>query len=331
VNGVEVLVRRLDRWQQAHRFPGFAFAVLKKFGDDRGSTLAALFAYYAFVALFPLLLLLVTFLGYLLAHNPTLQDRVLHSALLDFPIIGDQIAKNIHSLRARGVGLALGIVGLVWGSLGLAQQGQYAMAQVWNVPGISRPNFLVRLVRSLGLLAVLGFGVTASSTLTGLAGTTGLLAAAGSIAGSLGINIVVFALAFRVLTPARVPTEDLRLGAAVAAVGWTGLQYGGGYLVGHQLRHASQVYGFFGTVLGLLSFLALAGTITLYAAELNVVRARHLWPRSIVQPPLTSSDRQVLSDIAHQEERRPEQRVTVNYTNPSDEIPPQDSEQARET
>src|SRR4051812_26703827 len=119
MNAAEAVVRRVDRWQQTHRFPGFVFAVVKKFGDDRGSTLAALFAYYAFVALFPLLLLLVTLLGYLLAHNPTLQDRVLHSALLDFPIIGDQIAKNIHSLRARGIGLVLGIVGLIWGSLGL--------------------------------------------------------------------------------------------------------------------------------------------------------------------------------------------------------------------
>src|SRR5215217_4517334 len=96
MNAVENVVRRVDRWQQRHRVPGFVFAVLRKFGDDRGSTLAALFAYYAFVTLFPLLLLLVTLLGYLLAHHPALQERVLHSALLDFPIIGDQIAENIH-------------------------------------------------------------------------------------------------------------------------------------------------------------------------------------------------------------------------------------------
>ncbi|MBW8827185.1 MAG: YihY/virulence factor BrkB family protein [Acidobacteria bacterium] len=289
------------------------FAVIRKFGDDRGSTLAALFAYYAFVSLFPLLLLLVTLLGYLLAHHPALQERVLHSALLDFPIIGDQIAKNIHSLRARGIGVVLGLAGLVWGSLGLAQQGQYAMAQVWNVPGVVRPNFVVRMARSLGLLLILGCGVTASSALGGVAGATGVLTALASLAGSVTLNVVVFVLAFRVLTPAPVPTRELRPGAVVAAIGWSALQYGGGYLVGHQLRHASEVYGFFGTVLGLLSFLALAGTITLYAAELNVVRARRLWPRSIVQPPLTRGDRQVLTDIARQEERRPEQRVIVEY------------------
>lgn len=317
-NPAEGLVRWVDRWQQSHAVPGFIFAVVKKFGDDRGSTLAALFAYYAFVALFPLLLLLVTILGYILAHQPGVQERVLHSALLEFPIIGDQIAGNIHSLRARGIGIVVGIVGLVWGSLGLAQQGQYAMAQVWNIPGVHRPSFLVRLLRSLGLLVVLGFGVTASSALTGVAGATGVIAALTSLAGSVAINVVVFLLAFRVLTPAQVASRDLHLGATVAAGLWTALQYGGGYLVAHQLRHASQVYGFFGTVLGLLSFLALAGTMTLYAAELNVVRARRLWPRSIVQPPLTSGDRQVLSDIARQEKRRPEQQVTVDYPSPAD-------------
>jgi uncharacterized BrkB/YihY/UPF0761 family membrane protein len=64
-----------------------------------------------------------------------------------------------------------------------------------------------------------------------------------------------------------------------------GLQSIGGYLVGHNLKHASQVYGFFALVLGLLSWLYLAAEATLYAAEVNVVRARRLWPRSILQPP----------------------------------------------
>ncbi|HEX3542218.1 MAG TPA: hypothetical protein VHT75_17425, partial [Acidimicrobiales bacterium] len=57
----------------------------------------------------------------------------------------------------------------------------------------------------------------------------------------------------------------------------------------------------------------LVATLTLYAAELNVVRRRRLWPRSIVQPPLTPADRKVLADIARQEERRPEEDVAVNF------------------
>jgi hypothetical protein len=49
--------------------------------------------------------------------------------------------------------------------------------------------------------------------------------------------------------------------------------------------------------------------LTLYAAELKVVKARRLWPRSIVQPRLVEADRRVYDLIARQGERRPEQSV----------------------
>jgi hypothetical protein len=45
-----------------------------------------------------------------------------------------------------------------------------------------------------------------------------------------------------------------------------------------------------------------------------VVRARRLWPRSILQPPLTDADQRALTDLARQEERRPEETVNVEFT-----------------
>src|SRR5436305_1439782 len=105
---LERLVRRIDARQQRTPVLAFPFAVLKKFGDDRAGGLAALLAYYGFVALFPLLLLLVTVLGLALKGNASLQRRVLQSALSDFPIIGDQLRHNIHSLRQSGLGLTIG-------------------------------------------------------------------------------------------------------------------------------------------------------------------------------------------------------------------------------
>ncbi len=53
--------------------------------------------------------------------------------------------------------------------------------------------------------------------------------------------------------------------------------------------------------------------LTVYAAELNVVLARHLWPRAIAPPPLTSADRRSLAAQAVQNQRRPEQRVEVSF------------------
>ena len=49
---------------------GFPLAVLYKYVDDNGGYLAALITYYAFVSLFPLLLLLSTVLGFVLAGDP---------------------------------------------------------------------------------------------------------------------------------------------------------------------------------------------------------------------------------------------------------------------
>jgi len=63
--------------------------------------------------------------------------------------------------------------------------------------------------------------------------------------------------------------------------GWTLLLFAGAQLVNHQLRHLSNLYGTFATILGLIWWIALGAMVTVYAAEVNVVLTRHLWPRSI--------------------------------------------------
>ncbi|MDQ1511485.1 MAG: hypothetical protein QOG50_3329 [Actinomycetota bacterium] len=313
---LEQLVRRIDARQQRTPIIAFPFAVVKKFGDDRAGGLAALMAYYGFVALFPLLLLLVTLLGLALKGNASLQRRVLQSALGDFPIIGDQLRDNIHSLRLSGLGLVIGILGLVWGSLGVAQAAQHAMAQIWNVEGKDRPPFFARFARGLLFIGLLGLDIAliAGATQLGAVGPDhALWLRIVNLVVTTALNVGVFIAAFRLLTPKQIDLHDLAPGAIMAGVAFTALQIGGTYLITHQLRHTSQVYGFFAIVLGLLSWLYLSAEVTLYAAEVNVVRTRRLWPRSIVQPPLTGPDREVLRSIVEQEVRRPEQRVEVGF------------------
>jgi YihY family inner membrane protein len=316
VNPIEGALRRVDRYQQRHGWLGFPFAVVKKFGDDKGGNLTTLLAWNGFFALFPLLLILVTTLGFLLGHHPALEQRVLHSTLAEFPIIGNQIQANVHSLRANGIGLVVGLAGFLWGARGITQAGQHAMAEVWNIPGKQRPSFATRQLRGLVLLLVFGLGVVATSALASLAsfGRHALLFGLGNLAASAVVNATLFLVAFRVLTPRQVPTGQLLLGAAVAGVLFTLLQAVGGYLVGHNLKHAQQLYGFFAIVLGLLSWLYLSAEVTLYGAEVNAVRAHRLWPRSILQPPLTEADRRALVHLAKQEERRPEQAINVEFT-----------------
>jgi YihY family inner membrane protein len=316
MNLVERVLRHVDRYQQRHGWLGFPFAVVKKFGDDKGGNLTSLLAWNGFFALFPLLLILVTSLGFLLGRHPALEQQVLDSTLAEFPIIGDQLQGNIHSLRANGLGLVVGLAGFAWGARGITQAGQHAMAEVWNIPGKQRPSFATRQLRGFLLLLVFGLGVVATTALASLPSLGGhaMLFGLGNLAASAAVNAALFLVAFRVLTPRQVPTGQLALGAAVAGVLFTGLQAVGGYLVGHNLKHAQQVYGFFAIVLGLMSWLYLSAEVVLYGAELNVVRARRLWPRSILQPPLTEADQRALVDLARQEERRPEQAINVEFT-----------------
>ena len=140
--------------------------------------------------------------------------------------------------------------------------------------------------------------------------------AATSLAGgalSAVVNFGEYLFAFRVLTPGNVSLRQLVPGAIVAGVGWTVLQAVGGFVVGHYLKNDSAVYGLFGLVLGLFAWIYLIAELTVNAAELNVVLARRLWPRGMVQPPLTDADRRSMAAQALQNQRRPEQRVDVSF------------------
>lgn len=309
-------IKIIDDFQQRTSPLDFVFGVVKKYGDDSASSLAALMTYYGFLSLFPLLLVLVTVLGLIL--TPHLRDTVVSSAVGQFPIVGNQLKSTAgaHSLKAHSViGLIIGLLGTLYGSLGISQSAQYAMAQVWNVPGVDRPGFVPRMVRSVSFLGVLLLDVIVTTVLAGFSTAGGhnvgleILAAIVTVAADVGL----YMLAFRVLTPKVIETRCLLRGAALAGVGWAILQYVGSFLVAHELKNTSQVYGYFASVLGLLAFIFVAAELSMYAAEYNVVRERRLYPRSIVQPPLTDADTRVYTDIAKIGERRPEQRVEVDY------------------
>jgi uncharacterized BrkB/YihY/UPF0761 family membrane protein len=135
----------------------------------------------------------------------------------------------------------------------------------------------------------------------------------GGILLALVSNLLLFIAAFRFLTPEEVPTSDLIPGVIFAAVLWQLLQHIGGYYVAHVVRHAQETSGLFAFVLGLLAWLYLGGQVTLLAAEINVVRARALWPRSFFSAQLLDADKRALISSAETEERVQEENVEVNF------------------
>ena len=134
-----------------------------------------------------------------------------------------------------------------------------------------------------------------------------------SIAVGTILGFGFFLLLFRVAAAGHVTTRSMVLSAAITALGWQLLLTLAGVVVAHQLRHAQAVAGLFGVVLGLLAWLALQATVMVYAIEIDVVRSRRLWPRSIVQPPLTRADKSYYTDALRAERQRPEQVLDVAY------------------
>ena len=302
------LLERADRLQRRWPPLAFAVAVVKKFGDDRAGDLAALIAYYAFVAIFPLLLVLVTLLDVVLRHDPALRQRIIKSALSAYPQIGPQLQDSVHALHSTGLALVIGLAGALLGARGVAMAVQNAFNTVWGVPRDRRPAFPWSTLRAIGLVAVMGLGQILVALLSGIAGGLGHLisgapAEVATIAVTLAANIGLFWLTFRLATAPEVSWRQLRLGAIVSGVSWQILLLLGSFIVGHTLRHSSALYGVFGVVLGLLAWLYLQAQVTLYAAEMCTVRAWRLWPRGL-RPPLTEQDR-----LAYERYSRADRRV----------------------
>ena len=315
MNPIERAIRKVDATQRRFTPTAFVYGVVKKYGDDNGGVLVSNLAYSAFVSMFPLLLVLVTILGLASAVDASFRQDVLNTVANQAPVLGKQLTGNVHELkRSSIIGLIVGLVGLLWGTTGLAQAGLFTMEQVWNLPGPARPGFVQRLGRAVLFISLLGAGVIGTTLLASLDtfGHHALVIVILAEVLAFAVNIGMYLGAFRVLTPKGVPSQRLVPGAVVGGIAWTLLQILGTYLV-HHFLHSDSAYGIFATVLGLLAWIYLATEITVYSAEVNVVVARRLWPRSIIQPPLTEADRASMALQALQNQRRKEQMIEVTF------------------
>jgi membrane protein len=316
--------------------------VIYKFIDDQGGYLAALITYYGFLALFPLLMLLVSVLGYLLEGNPTLQHALVGSALQQLPIIGPQLQQNISAVHGSRSGVILGIVGALYGGLNVSVAIQTTLNRVWAVPRYARPNPLLSRLRGLVLFALIGTVVLITTALSavGTAATDFLmttpLSAGGSgigtgvriaaIAVAAIVNVAAFLIGFRVLSAREVRLADLLPGAVGAGVAIEVLQTVGTVFLSRELIGASQVYGVFGLVFGLLAWLYLQAAIVVFCAEINAVRARRLWPRNLLTPflddtVLTPADQASYRSYADTERYQPSEQLHTTY---NDQSPPHD-------
>ena len=280
-------LRRFDSFQQRKPALALPLGVIKKFGEDEGGSMVSLIAYRAFFSLFPLLLLMVTLLGYVLAGNAELRQEVVNGTLSQFPIIGNQLKGG--ELNGSGLALGIGIVGSVLAGIGVILETESTFNRCWGVPKAAERGFVGSRLRAIVLLVVLGGLAVVSTVVSGLAaGGADFLGAGGKVAGLLIatlLNLFVFGAVFRLLTTETVETRSLIPGVVVATIGWEVLQVVGGWYISHEVKNASAVYGTFALVIGLLAWIHLGAMFLVLGAETNVVRTRKLWPRPLLGGP----------------------------------------------
>lgn len=314
------VVTRFDAYQRAHRWIGFPVAVVYKFVDDQGVYLTALIAHYAFISLFPLLLIAVTILGFVLQNDPDLQQRLISTALDAVPVLGEEVRNQVESFGGSGLGLAIGVVGTLLGGLGVAQAGQNALNTLWAVPRNQRPNPLKARVRSLGLLVVFGTGVLTTTGFTLAAGFSDddLLNAGIVVPASMAANAVLFTVLFHFGTTYPTRLRDVAPGAILGGVLVHLLQLFGVYLLASTFNRASALYGLFGVVLGLITWITVQATVVVFCAEIDVVRTRRLWPRALLTPftddvDLTRADRAAYTTYAKAQRHKGFETVEVSF------------------
>lgn len=316
MDAITKLLRKIDHYQRRHAVLGFPYAVIKKYGDDQAGYQAALITYYAFLSLFPLLLVLTTVAGIVGQHDPVFGHRLAGSVSSYFPVVGDQLDKSVRGLNKSGPALIIGVLFTLYGARGVADAFRNVVNHVWHIPKAKRSGFPRSQARSLGIVIGGGAGFLATAILSGWAAAAGhgwdfrLL----SIVISLVLLSAIFVMLLKLSLPLHISWRQIRVGAAVSAIGLTVLQVVGGYIVTHQAKSLSNSYSaLFATTLGLLAWIYLQAQIILYALEVDTVRGNKLWPRRLVGDDLTEADERVYRGEATKEQLAKNETVGARF------------------
>ena len=324
----------MDAYQRKHPVVSFPIAVVYKYFDDQGPYLAAIIAYYAFIAIFPLLLLGSSSLGFVLQDNPGLRDQLIDSALSQFPIIGDELGRP-KGLRGSTTTIVIGSVVALYGAMGLGQAVQNAANIAWSVPRNSRANPIVLRLRSILFLAISGAGILALAIATSVLANPGALGTNFEATLQWVIRLVGFALTiaifvsvFRLISHGRAGWRSVLPGAIVTASLWQGLQWiGNTYVQEVIIKADNQMNKTFALVLGLIAFIFIAAIMVVLGLEVNVVLRRHLYPRALLTPftdnvILTKADQKAYAAYAKSQRHKGFQSVEVTFEDRTPKPPP---------
>ena len=277
-------MERLDRLQQERGWLAFPVAVGHRYSIQRCATFAAMVAYYGFVSILPLFLVATSLTRVFLAGYPELQASVSDALVERFGALGTELERTIQPTTGDAVAIVVGLLVALWAGLGVMQSLQVAFNTIWGIPREEQPTFVRARLRSLLIVGAFGVVLLISAILPAVVTWLGL-SAAGNVLGflaSFAVAVAGYTLAYLVLTSVPLGWRDVLPGAALAAAVLVALQALGAVIVERWISEASALYGYFGVTLGMLLWISLLAQVTLFGAQLDAVRVRRLWPRSIL-------------------------------------------------
>ncbi len=253
-----------------------AIRLNERYGEDAGGYLAAGIAYYAFLSLFPLLLLALSVVGFVLASNPSVRGDIELAVTGSVPGVRALVGKNLSAVQdTRTLSGLLGLGGLLWTGTGVVGAGRNTMRRVFRAGpppgGIWDKARLVGLTVGLGIVALVATALATMAAGLEAGGPAGIALRILATLVAFILDVGLFLLAYRSLSPGDRTWRAMLPGAVFGAVGWTLLKLFGTWYATSTAEGSESVYGTFAATIGVLLILYLAGRLFVYGAELNAV------------------------------------------------------------
>lgn len=315
--GQGTLKLRLDEFQLNNRYLGFVYAVQRKYSQDQAGSLGALITYYGLLTLFPLLVAALSITQLSILHSAHLKSKVAVAVNSYLPIVGHQLQTDVRVEQKAGIALVTSVILALYGARGVTKALQLAFNDIWQIPIAMRARFPKKLLRSFGVLLVSGLGFLATGLLSSfaMAPSTFIFMRILAFIASLLITFIALMVVFQIGLSKHYRYKDFMYGSLIAACGLQIIQLLAGFIITHELKHFSSLYGSLALVFVVLFWIYLQVRIVLYATEIDTIRKFKLWPRSLSGTQVTDADRRVYKMYAKREVylKPPNEAVKVNF------------------
>ncbi|MFF2458367.1 YihY/virulence factor BrkB family protein [Peribacillus simplex] len=262
----------------------FSKKLIKEIKEDRVTGLAAEQAYYYLLALFPLLILLLSILPYLNIDIQTALDTIKTFMPAETMDVIEKNIINILSERNGGL-LTFGFLGTIWS----ASNGMNAFIHSMNIAYDVEEtrNFIkariISIVLTLGLvvafIVMLGLPVFGKVIIDLLQQVipipeeTQILFSLLRWVIAVVVISLVLAFLYRFAPNKSFPIKHVIPGAVTATVLWLGISLGFSFYVSNFANYSS-TYGSLGGVIILMLWLYLSGLIFVIGGEINAILHR---------------------------------------------------------